>query len=39
MLEQVGGDKVRAAQILGIGRTTVYNLLSKMESKRIDQMN
>jgi DNA-binding NtrC family response regulator len=39
VLQQVGGDKVRAAQVLGIGRTTIYSLLSKIDSKRIEQMN
>lgn len=29
VLEKVGGNKVQAAQILGIGRGTLYNLLNK----------
>ncbi len=31
VLEHVGGNKTRAAEILGIGRATIYQLLSKME--------
>jgi DNA-binding NtrC family response regulator len=31
VLEAVGGNKARAAEILGIGRATIYQLLSKMK--------
>lgn len=31
VLEGVGGNKMRAAEILGIGRATIYQLLSKMK--------
>ncbi len=31
VLEGVGGNKLRAAEILGIGRATIYHLLSKMK--------
>jgi DNA-binding NtrC family response regulator len=33
VLEGVGGNKARAAEILGIGRATIYQLLSKMKSE------
>jgi DNA-binding NtrC family response regulator len=32
VLESVGGHKARAAEILGIGRATIYQLLSKMKT-------
>jgi two-component system response regulator HydG len=31
VLEAVGGHKARAAEILGIGRATIYQMLSKMK--------
>ena len=32
VLEGVGGNKARAAEVLGIGRATIYQLLSKLKS-------
>lgn len=32
VLEAVGGHKARAAEILGIGRATIYQMLSKMKT-------
>src|SRR5580704_1586088 len=32
VLEGVGGNKARAAEVLGIGRDTIYELLSKMKA-------
>jgi DNA-binding NtrC family response regulator len=31
VLESVGGNKARAAEVLGIGRATIYELLAKMK--------
>lgn len=33
VLEAVGGHKARAAEILGIGRATIYQMLSKMKDE------
>jgi DNA-binding NtrC family response regulator len=38
VLEGVGGNKARAAEILGMGRATIYQLLSKMKlEQRMDK--
>jgi len=34
VLERVGGNKARAAEILGLGRATIYQLLSKMKLEK-----
>jgi DNA-binding NtrC family response regulator len=34
VLEGVGGNKARAAEVLGIGRATIYQLLSKMKLEK-----
>ena len=36
VLERVGGNKLRAAKILGVGRTTIYKLLSRIKLEAQD---
>jgi len=36
VLEQVGGNKLRAARILGVGRNTIYKILSQLALKDRD---
>lgn len=38
VLERVGGNKARAAKILGIGRATIYQLLSRMKFEKSGKM-
>jgi DNA-binding NtrC family response regulator len=38
VLERVGGNKRQAARILGIGRTTIYKLLSRLKSPESGKM-
>jgi len=35
VLENVGGNKARAAEVLGIGRATIYQLLSRIQEWRL----
>jgi DNA-binding NtrC family response regulator len=37
VLERVGGNKARAAEILGVGRATIYQLLSRMKLEKRDE--
>jgi DNA-binding NtrC family response regulator len=36
VLELVGGNKVRAAEILGVGRATIYQLLARMKLEKLE---
>jgi DNA-binding NtrC family response regulator len=37
VLERVGGNKARAAEILGLGRATIYQILSRMKIEGSDK--
>ncbi len=37
VLELVGGNKVRAAEILGVGRATIYQLLARMKVEKKEE--
>jgi len=37
VLESVGGNKARAAEVLGIGRATIYQILSKMKLEKANE--
>jgi two-component system response regulator AtoC len=36
VLDRVGGNKLRAAKILGVGRTTIYKLLQRIKIEAQD---
>jgi DNA-binding NtrC family response regulator len=36
VLERVGGNKLRAARILGVGRNTIYKMLSRLKMEQRD---
>ena len=39
VLDLVGGNKSRAAEILGVGRATIYELLSRMRIEKKEETN
>ena len=37
VLDGVGGNKARAAEVLGIARATIYQLLSRMKVEKTEK--